>query len=131
MFLIAIISCIIAIPNTRRASAAQGQGSNARSNLVVRVDLAGTVLLGTSVLVLMLPLELGGVKIPWQHPMIFVLLAVGVLLLGLFIANEAWLAPSPVFPVRMLKDREIFACYLVIGLLAAAQTSVSHCAVDS
>ncbi|KAK6219245.1 hypothetical protein LQW54_002233, partial [Pestalotiopsis sp. IQ-011] len=42
----------------------------------------------------------------------------------MFIANEAWLAPNPVFPVRMLKDREIFACYLVIGLLAAAQTSL-------
>jgi hypothetical protein len=126
MFIIAIISCIVAIPNTRRAPPVEAQRNHTQASLFIRVDLAGTLLLGLSILVLMLPLELGGVKISWQHPMIFVLLAVGVLLLGLFVANEAWLAPNPVFPVRMLRNREIFACYLVIGLLAAAQTSVSR-----
>lgn len=125
MFVIAIISCILAIPNTRRAPALQVQNSATKVNFFVRIDLAGILLLGLSVLVLMLPLELGGVKIPWQHPMIFVLFALGVLLLLLFIATEAWWAPNPVFPIRMLKNREILACYAVIGLLAAAQTSVS------
>ncbi|KAF7536396.1 hypothetical protein G7054_g4520 [Neopestalotiopsis clavispora] len=124
MFIIAIISCIIAIPNARRASPVEAQRGHTQASLFIRVDLAGTLLLGLSMLVLMLPLELGGVKIPWQHPMVFVLLALGVLLLGLFVVNETWLAPSPVFPVRMLGNREIFACYLVIGLLAAAQTSL-------
>ncbi|ETS79763.1 hypothetical protein PFICI_09616 [Pestalotiopsis fici W106-1] len=124
MFIIAIVSCIIAIPNTRRTSTLEGQRGHRQASLFIRVDLAGTLLLGLSILVLMLPLELGGVKIPWQHPFIFVLLGIGVLLLGVFVANEAWLAPNPVFPIRMLRNREILACYLVIGLLAAAQTSL-------
>lgn len=124
MFALAIVSCIVAVPNTRRASPAQDQAAAANINFFVRIDLAGTVLLGLSVLVLMLPLELGGAKLSWGHPMIFVLLGLGVVLLGLFIAEEAWWAPNPVFPIRMLQNREILACYLVIGLIAAAQTAV-------
>ncbi|KAK6062553.1 Arylsulfatase 3 [Seiridium cupressi] len=124
LFIIAIISCILAIPNTRRASAPQDQTSAKKVNLFIRIDIVGILLLGLSILVLMLPLELGGVKIPWQHPAIFVLFGLGAVLLSLFLATEAWWAPNPVFPIRMLKNREILACYLVIGLLAAAQTAL-------
>ncbi|KAM0811117.1 putative Major facilitator superfamily domain-containing protein [Seiridium cardinale] len=124
LFVIAIISCLLAIPNTRRASAPQDQTSANKVNLLIRIDIVGILLLGLSILVLMLPLELGGVKIPWQHPAIFVLFGLGAVLLSLFLATEAWWAPNPVFPIRMLKNREILACYLVIGLLAAAQTAL-------
>ncbi|KAK9770444.1 putative Arylsulfatase [Seiridium cardinale] len=124
LFVIAIISCLLAIPNTRRASAPQDQTSANKVNLLIRIDIVGILLLGLSILVLMLPLELGGVKIPWQHPAIFVFFGLGAVLLSLFLATEAWWAPNPVFPIRMLKNREILACYLVIGLLAAAQTAL-------
>ncbi|KAH6652139.1 major facilitator superfamily domain-containing protein [Truncatella angustata] len=124
MFVIAIVSSIMAIPDTQRPSVAETQQTVTMGNFFVRIDLAGILLLGSSILTLLLPLELGGVMIPWQHPAIFVLVGIGVCLLALFLMNEAWWAPSPVFPVRMLKNREILACYLVIGLLAAAQTSL-------
>lgn len=125
VFTIAIITCLLAIPNTRRASVPQDGSSGPLPNLLIRIDLFGTILLGVSILTLMLPFQLGGVQISWQHPLIFVLLGLGLLLLIIFLANETWWASSPVFPIRMLKNREIMACYLAIGLLAAAQTSVS------
>lgn len=123
IFCIAIISCTLVVPNTRQVSAHDGAAQP--MNFFVRIDIAGILLLGLSILVLMLPLELGGVKIPWHHPAVFVLFGAGALLFLLFLANEIWWAKNPAFPVRMLKNRELMACYAVIGLLSAAQTAVS------
>jgi hypothetical protein len=126
MFCVAIVACILVVPNTRQIVSTQDEDARP-VNFLMRIDFAGILLLGLSVLALMLPLELGGVKILWSHPMIFVLFGIGALLFLSFLANELWWARNPVFPVRMLTSREVLACYTVIGLLAAAQTSVSEC----
>ncbi|KAI1856112.1 hypothetical protein JX265_011827 [Neoarthrinium moseri] len=123
MFAIAVVSCILAIPNTKRATASQNY-NGIKTNFFVRIDMIGIILLGLGILAMMLPLELGGVYVSWEHPIIFVLFSIGAVLLLLFLANEVWWAPNPVFPVRMLKNKELVACYLVIGLLAAAQTAL-------
>ncbi|KAH8664200.1 major facilitator superfamily transporter [Xylariales sp. PMI_506] len=123
VFAIAIISCIIAIPNTRRASTPQNS-SNPEVHLLLRIDFAGILLLGLSVFTLMLPLELGGSKLPWTHPAIYALFAAGACFFLLFLATEAWWAPHPVFPMRLLKNPEIVACYIVIATIAAGQTSL-------
>jgi hypothetical protein len=126
MFLIAILCAIWVIPNTHGTSSAPDDNSNSKVNLFIRIDFAGTLLLGSSVLALMLPLELGGAKIPWTHPAIFSLFGIGVFLLLLFLATEAWWAPNPVIPIHQLKNRDVLASYFIIGSIAAAQTSVGY-----
>jgi hypothetical protein len=126
MFLLAIVAAILVIPNTRgRPTVSNTEEETSKHSLLTRIDFAGSLLLGSSILTLMLPLELGGTKIPWNHPAIFALFGIGAILLLLFLATEAWWASHPVFPIRILKNREILAAYFTIGCIAAAQTSVS------
>jgi hypothetical protein len=73
----------------------------------------------------MLPLEIGGQKIPWSHPNIFILFAIGTLLLGLFVLAETHWAREPVFPLRLLRSRQALLGYLIVGCILAAQGGVS------
>ena len=74
----------------------------------------------------MLPLEIGGEKIPWSHPLIAILFAGGTVLLLLFLATEAWWAKEPVFPLVLLRQRDVVASYIVMGCQLAAQIGVSN-----
>ena len=76
-------------------------------------------------LLFMLPLQMGGVKVPWSHPMIPSLFAVGAVVFMLFLATEIWWAAEPVFPIRLLKRREVLASYVIVAGISAAQTGVS------
>lgn len=74
----------------------------------------------------MLPVEIGGTKIPWTHPLIFVLFGAGTLLLALFLATEAWCAKDPIFPLVLLRQRDVIASYVIMGCQIAAQLGVSN-----
>ncbi|KAI1335280.1 MFS general substrate transporter [Xylariaceae sp. FL0016] len=122
-FLMAITGAIFVIPNTKTAS--QGPSAD-RNDRLSRIDFFGSLLLGTSVLVMMLPLELGGVRLPWTHPAIPSLFVAGALIFCLFLANEAWWAKEPAIPIRLLKSREILAPYFIIACIAGAQTALMY-----
>lgn len=72
----------------------------------------------------MLPLEIGGQKVPWPHPIIFALVSMGLVMLGLFIAAETRWAKEPIFPLRLLKSRDALLCYCITGCILAAQSGV-------
>ena len=74
----------------------------------------------------MLPIEIGGTKIPWTHPLIFVLFGAGTLLLALFLATEAWWAKEPIFPLVLLMQGDVIASYVIMGCQIAAQLGVSN-----
>ncbi len=92
---------------------------------LARIDFLGATLLGLAILTLMFPLEIGGAKIPWTHPLIFVLFGSGSVLLALFLATEAWWAKEPIFPLLLLRKRDVVASYFVAGTQVAAQLGVS------
>ena len=73
----------------------------------------------------MIPLEIGGEKIPWRHPLIFLLFGAGTVLLLLFLGTEAWWAKEPIFPLVLLRHRDVVASYIVMGCQLAAQIGVS------
>jgi hypothetical protein len=80
----------------------------------------------------MLPLEIGGQKVPWSNPSIPALFVVAALLLGLFVVAETRWAREPIFPLRLLKNPQVLLGYFVTGCVLAAQGGVSlpreHCA---
>jgi hypothetical protein len=73
----------------------------------------------------MLPLEIGGQKIPWSHPNIFALFAIGTFLLGLFVLAETCWAREPIFPLRLLQNPQALLGYFIVGCILAAQSGVS------
>ncbi|KAI0020297.1 MFS general substrate transporter [Xylariomycetidae sp. FL0641] len=121
----AIVAALFVVPNTKAAEPDR-EGNSAKPNKLSRIDFAGSLLLGVSALLFMLPLEIGGVRVPWTHPAIPCLFVAAFVTLGIFVVNEAWWAKEPAIPVRLLKHREIIASYFIIACIAAGQTGLMY-----
>lgn len=103
----------------------KGQKKSILSRLA-RIDFAGAGLLAITITALMLAVELLGQKLRWNHPIITGLVAVSAISGAFFVATEAYWAPEPVFPLHLLKQRDVVSSYLMLGLQIAAQLGVSH-----
>ncbi|KAF9638006.1 Major facilitator superfamily [Lasiodiplodia theobromae] len=88
-----------------------------------RLDFIGSFFLTCTILLLMFPLELGGQKIPWSHPLIFCLLASALVTGVLFIKAEKS-AKEPVLPLELFRERDFVISFLVMTMQLAAQASM-------
>ncbi len=123
LFALALVLCYVVLPDTR-----SGDGEPAVSKIAAlgRVDFFGALTLGLFILALMLPLEIGGQQIPWTHPAIFILFGAGALLGLCFLATDAWWAREPIFPLALLRQRNVVTSYMIMACQIAAQTGVSR-----
>lgn len=90
-----------------------------------QVDFVGSALLASFLVLILLPLEIGGNKISWTDPRIPILFGAGVLCLILFVAVEKWLATNPLLPLELFCSRHTVVSFLVLALQCAAQLGVS------
>jgi ABC-type transport system involved in cytochrome c biogenesis permease subunit len=88
-----------------------------------RVDFKGSVLFALTILALLLPMELGGSKLPWTHPIIPSLFTLSVLLLFVFVAVEKQ-QEEPILPLEIFHKRDAVISYVILGLQTAAQLGV-------
>jgi hypothetical protein len=100
------------------------QTEGATLERIKRIDALGALLLGGSVLAFMVPLEIGGQKIPWSHPLVPILAAAGVILSVAFVLVESRWAKEPIFPLRLLRSGDVTKTYLIAFGQAAAQLGV-------
>ncbi|KAI1735285.1 major facilitator superfamily transporter [Xylaria scruposa] len=125
MFATAMIASMLVIPNTKAPDSHRCKSKGFRA-WFSRIDFAGSLLLGVGVLLCMLPIEIGGVKVPWTHPIVLGLFGAGVLTLILFAINEARWAEEPAFPLRLIMNRDILSPYVATCCIAGAQTSLMY-----
>ncbi|KAI0403696.1 major facilitator superfamily transporter [Xylaria palmicola] len=125
LFATAMVASILVIPNTKAPKSERSSGKGLKAWLL-HIDFAGSLLLGAGFLLLMLPVEIGGVKVPWTHPAVFGLFSAGVVTLAVFVINEAKWAEEPAFPLRLIKNRDILSPYIAIFCIAGAQTSLMY-----
>ncbi|KAI1313209.1 major facilitator superfamily transporter [Xylaria venustula] len=123
LFAIASIASILVIPNTKAPESQRGDVKGLKAWLS-RIDFAGSTLFGSGILLLMLPIEIGGVKVPWTHPIVYGLFGAGIIVLAVFVINEARWAEKPAFPLRLLVHKDILLSYFSLCCIAGAQTSV-------
>ncbi|KAG7136145.1 Vacuolar membrane amino acid uptake transporter fnx2 like protein [Verticillium longisporum] len=129
IFMFALLLCMAYLPSTTKrtvppASAADqpaAKPSEPTKGSLSRIDWLGALLLALTILVFLAPIELGGSKIPWSHPLIPGLLASSAVLAGLFALAEARPGADPIFPLALLRQRDIVLSYAVILLQTAAQ----------
>ncbi|KAK8066874.1 Vacuolar membrane amino acid uptake transporter fnx2 [Apiospora hydei] len=88
---------------------------------VARIDFLGATLLALAILTLLLPIEIGGTQIPWTHPLILLLVLATLAFGALFLATEACWAAEPIFPVELLKHRDVLLTYFVTAAQGGAQ----------
>ena len=77
-----------------------------------RIDFMGAATLISTLLLLLLGVNLGGNVVPWTHPLVVTSLALSAVFLGLFIYVESTHAEEPVIPVRLLLNRTVLSACL-------------------
>lgn len=93
------------------------------STKLAELDILGSILISSTILLLMLPLELGGQTLPWSHPAIFSLFG-AALLAGLLFAKVERRAAEPVLPLQLFRNRDVVLSFAATLLQVAAQTGV-------
>lgn len=121
---IAIILAWLLVPSSIGTDKATASPQSKTSRLA-RVDFLGSFLIALTILAFMLPLELGGQKLAWSHPLIPALFGASVVCAALFAVTEARWAKEPVFPLALLRDRDTVTSFAVMALQVAAQLGVS------
>lgn len=110
------------LSSTDTDSAATVDNPEQKSKLS-RIDFKGSILFALTILTLLLPIELGGVKLPWSHPIIFSLIALSAIFLFVFIVVERR-AEEPILPLEIFYKRDAVFSFLILGLQTAAQLGV-------
>ncbi|KAM0321785.1 hypothetical protein ACHAQA_009881 [Verticillium albo-atrum] len=127
IFMFALLLCMAYLPSNTKPARPNPPGleqpakpSTARSTLS-RIDWIGAALLALTILAFLAPIEIGGSKIPWSHPLIPALLGASAVLAALFALAEARWAVDPIFPLSLLRQRDVVLSYAIILLQTAAQ----------
>lgn len=89
-----------------------------------RVDFAGALFMSVSVLSLLFILDVGGEKVPWNSPLILILLGTSVAAGVLFVLAEKRWAAEPIFPLHLLSNRNVLTPYFISTLQNATQCVV-------
>ena len=89
-----------------------------------RIDFLGSISLASTIVGFLLVLDLGGQKLPWSHPVIWIVFASSAVVGLLFLAIEGYVAKEPIFPLRLLVHRDVMTAYLLAALQMAAQFGV-------
>lgn len=92
-----------------------------------RVDFLGILCLATAIVSAILLLDLGGQKFPWLSLQTLFLSTTGTIFLILFILVEAYIAPEPIFSLRILRQPNVPASYAVMSLQIFSQVSMMFC----
>jgi MFS family permease len=89
-----------------------------------RVDFLGAILMALSILSLLLPLEIGGERIPWSDYRIALLFTAALFFGLLFLAVEGWIAKEPIIPLSVLRHKEVLLSSLIMLCQVAAQVGL-------
>ncbi|OTA69666.1 MFS general substrate transporter [Hypoxylon sp. EC38] len=119
IFLLAMIVCGMVLPNLTTGQDRNDAG--VKKSRLARIDFLGATFLGSGILFILLPLRIAGEKVPWTSPIVPSLFALGAVLLTLFVITEARWAKEPIFPMRLLRNREVVFSYLIMVCQTAAQ----------
>ena len=90
---------------------------------LARIDFLGATLLALTAVCLLLPIEISRAsEVPWTRNPVVLGLAVAALVFGaLFVAVEEWWAAEPIFPIDLVRHRDVLLVYLIAGAQGAAQ----------
>jgi MFS family permease len=113
---IAILLVYITLP-----SATQTLSEGPSQSKLARIDFLGAGFMTLSILCLLFPLEIGGVRIPWSSPLIYILLGCAVVFGAALFVTDTWYAKEPIFPMELLKNKDALLSFLIGGCQSAAQ----------
>ncbi|KAJ3284979.1 hypothetical protein HK104_009691 [Borealophlyctis nickersoniae] len=90
-----------------------------------RIDYLGTFALVAGIIVLLIPLQLGGSQWPWNDAKTISMLVLAVVILGVFVFIEAKVAVEPIIPGAMFENRSVALILGIAFCLGAAFMSLT------
>ncbi|RVX76118.1 hypothetical protein B0A52_00475 [Exophiala mesophila] len=124
LMLLAMLCVGLTVPSNVSTKDDEGQQKSSISEKLGRIDFLGALFLGLLILSLLLPLEIGGIIIPWSHPVIPTLIASAVIFFGAFVLIEKRLAKDPVLPLEIFYNKGAVLSIGIMGLQVAAQSGL-------
>lgn len=97
------------------------KANSTKVNKLAQVDFLGTALLGSSIIAMTTLLDQGGKSFPWSSWWTVLLAGGGALLLITFVLVEAYVAPEPIFNLRILRRTNVSMAYIIGALQISAQ----------
>ncbi|KAI8804932.1 major facilitator superfamily domain-containing protein [Cladochytrium replicatum] len=91
-----------------------------------RVDYLGVVLILASVVCFILPLQLGGTRWKWSDPQTIAMLVVSVVLLGVTVYVEGWVAQDPIIPGSVFVNSTVYGGVAFAFFMGAGFISVIY-----
>ncbi|KAJ7657361.1 ABC transporter [Mycena polygramma] len=111
---IAIVAVIFALPHLPTVIQKKSQSM---LKTWLHIDWVGAILSLAAVTMLLIAVQWGGNEKPWSDPTVIALLVLFAVLFTAFIGWETWYGPEAIFPVRILKRRNIFGSAIaMVGL---------------
>ncbi|KAL1608865.1 hypothetical protein SLS59_002056 [Nothophoma quercina] len=89
-----------------------------------RIDFLGAFLMTMGILSLLLPMEIGGDRVPWSDYRIAMLFAAALVFGLLFLAVEGWVAKEPIIPLSVLRHKEVLLSSLIMMCQVGAQVGL-------
>lgn len=89
-----------------------------------RIDFLGAILMTLSTLSLLLPMEIGGDRIPWSDYRITALFVAALSFGILFLVVEGRIAREPIIPLSVLRHKEVLLSSLIMMCQIAAQVGL-------
>ncbi|KAL8667535.1 MAG: hypothetical protein Q9168_007253, partial [Polycauliona sp. 1 TL-2023] len=90
-----------------------------------RVDVLGSLVLVSAIILLLLGLNSGGNTVPWTHPLVVVSLPISLVLFVGFAYVEVKVAVEPVIPVKLLLNQTVLAACLTSWFFSMAQLALT------
>ncbi len=118
---LALVAWKLKIPSTTT----QTEPHQSHLRKLRRIDFLGAIFLSLSIVCGLLVLDLGGQRMPWTDPLVLGLFAASTVSLSLFTLVEGFLAKEPIFPLRLLLNRDVITSYINLCFQNGAQGAVS------
>ncbi|KAF7942589.1 uncharacterized protein EAE97_006043 [Botrytis byssoidea] len=89
-----------------------------------RIDFLGSIFLSVSIVCGLMVLDLGGHRMPWTDLKLLSLFGISVAAGILFFLIEGFWAKEPIFPLRLLRNRDVLTSYINLGFQSGAQMAM-------
>ncbi|KAI4278725.1 MAG: hypothetical protein L6R38_005180 [Xanthoria sp. 2 TBL-2021] len=90
-----------------------------------RVDVLGSLVLVSAIILLLVGLNSGGNTVPWNHPLVLASLPISLVLFAGFAYVETNLAIEPIIPVKLLLNQTVLAACLTSWFFSMAQLALT------
>lgn len=116
----------MALPNIKpRRQGKEPDVVESKRSKLRQVDFLGSALLTTFLVLVLLPLEIGGTKVAWTDPIIPILFCSGAVCLALFVVAEKYWATNPLLPLSLFCNRHTVVAFTILALQVSAQLGAS------